>query len=95
MVSIAAGKATARGSGWSVSRAPGTAPSGPVVVSMAAGRATGRGLGWSVTRAPSTVPVYGEELAVTLAQRRVVLTLGSNALALELPRRILRTEIEG
>jgi hypothetical protein len=93
-VSIAAGKAMARGSGWSVSRAPGTAPSGPVSVSVASGKATSRGLGWSLTRTPSAVPAY-TELAMTLARKRVILTLGSNALALELPRKILRMEIEG
>lgn len=92
-VSIAAGRATARGIGWSVGRTPGTAPSEPVSVSTASGKAIGRGLGWSVTRAPSAVPTY-TELAMTLARKRVVLTLGSNALALELPRKILRMEIE-
>lgn len=94
MVSIAAGKATARGDGWSVSRAPGAAPSEPVSVSVASGKATGRGLGWSVTRTPVAVPTF-TELAMMLARKRVVLTLGSNALALELPRKKLRMEIEG
>lgn len=92
-VSLSVGRATARGIGWSVGRTPGTAPSEPVSVSLASGKAIGRGLGWSVTRAPSELPAY-TELAMTLARRRVILTLGSNALALELPRKILRMEIE-
>ncbi|MFF8482896.1 LamG domain-containing protein [Streptomyces antibioticus] len=39
-------------------------------------------------------PTY-TELAMTLARKRAVLTLGSNEIPLELPRKILRMEIEG
>lgn len=92
-VSISVGRATARGLGWSVSQTPGTVSSAPVSVSTASGKAIGRGLGASVTRTLIAVPTY-TELAMTLARKRVILTLGSNAMALELPRKNLRMEID-